>query len=273
MLGKLLKYEFKDTARVIPFFYLITLFFSAITLIARQIGLEWFKITSSILLILVGSTVVIITFVVIVMRFYKNLYSNEGYLMFTLPVKPQLLLVSKTIAAFTWMVISLIFLIGTILVSLYCLGVSSSDLSEMMSELKKYGFEKTIFLIIPLVFLSIMFLLSQIFFAITVANRPAFQNMGVGAAFLVYLATYVVLKIVDSVIAIFAPFSIELNIVGNVSASLSTKNMFGYLIDSIKGIEPSSIQIGLGGFVFEVIMACVLFYITGRMMNKKVSLR
>ncbi len=44
----------------------------------------------------------------IVLRFHKNLYSNEGYLMFTLPVKPQMLLASKTIVAFSWIIISFI---------------------------------------------------------------------------------------------------------------------------------------------------------------------
>jgi hypothetical protein len=121
--------------------------------------------------------------------------------------------------------------------------------------------------------LSVLYMLGQIFFAITVANRPTFHKMGVASAFLVYLATYVALQIVQTVITIFAPISLELNFDGNLSASLSNKNMFGFLIESIKGATPTSFNIGLGGYVFVVIMVCVLFYVTGSMMNKKVSLR
>jgi len=273
MLRKLLKYEIKDTARVIPFFYLITVLFAAMAFISKKIGLGWFTTTSSIILLIIGIAVVIITFAIIVMRFYRNLYSNEGYLMFTLPVKPQLLLVSKTIVAFSWIIISFIVFIGALFISLYSFGVDISEFTNIMSEFKKYGLEKVAFLLIPMMLLSIIYLISQIFFSITVANRPAFNGMGAGAGFLVYLATYMILQIVQAVITIFIPLSLEINLVGKVSASLSSKNMFGYLLESIKGIEPSSVTIGLGGYLFVVIMVCVLFFLTGRMMEKKVSLR
>ncbi|HEY5583953.1 MAG TPA: ABC transporter permease [Ruminiclostridium sp.] len=273
MLRKLLKYEIKDTARVIPFFYLIAMFFAVMALVAKQLNLGWLTGTSSFILILVGIAVVIITFVVVVMRFYKNLYSNEGYLMFTLPVKPQLLLASKTIVAFTWIVISFVVAIVAICVSLYGFGVNGTMLAEIMSEFEKYGLEKVIYFLIPMILLSILYLLAQIFFSITVANRPAFYGMGAASAFLVFLATYVILQIVQSVLTIFVPFSIELNLVGNVSASLSTKNMLGSLLENINGLTPTNITIGLSGYVFVVIMICVLFYLIGRMMNRKVSLR
>jgi hypothetical protein len=273
MLSKLLKYEFKDTARIIPFFYLIIVIFSIMAVTAKQINIQWFIVTSSILLIVMGGSLVIITFVVIVMRFYKNLYSNEGYLMFTLPVKPQQLLASKVIVAFTWIITSFIVFIGALCVSLYSLGVDSSELTIIIDEFKKYGLEKAIFIIIPLILLSILYLLSQIFFSITVANRPALHGMGIGAGFLVFFVSYVILQILHSLATVFVPLSLEINLVGNGSVTLSNKNMFGFLLDSMKGVEPTSMTIGLGGYLFVVIMVCVLFYMTGRMMKNKVSLR
>ena len=38
----------------------------------------------------------------IIQHFYRNLFSNEGYLMFTLPVKPWQLLLSKTLTTLMW---------------------------------------------------------------------------------------------------------------------------------------------------------------------------
>ena len=114
MLRKLLKYEFKDTATVIPFLYLITLLFAAMVFTGKQLRIGWLIGASSGILILVGIAVVILTFVVIAMRFNRNLYSNEGYLMFTLPVKPQILLGSKTIVALSWLIISFIVCSDTI---------------------------------------------------------------------------------------------------------------------------------------------------------------
>ncbi len=90
MLGKLIKYEIKATARTfLPLFAALLIsagiykLISALSAKAPQAP----EIISLILynIILVG--VFVMTFVVMVQRFYKNLLSDEGYLMFTLPVK------------------------------------------------------------------------------------------------------------------------------------------------------------------------------------------
>ncbi|WP_242834975.1 hypothetical protein [Ruminiclostridium cellobioparum] len=49
--------------------------------------------------------------------------------------------------------------------------------------------------------------------------------------------------------------------------------MFGFILETVKGSEPTGIVIGLGGYVFEIVMVCVLFYVTSRMMKNKVSLK
>lgn len=273
MLGKLLKYEIKDTARIIPFFYIITALVAAMVLISKKLGLGWFKTTSSVLLILVGIAVVIVTFVVVVLRFYKNLYSNEGYLMFTLPVKPQQLLISKTIVAFAWLVISMLVFVGALLISLYGFGVEFNLFDNIMSELEKYGMENAIYFIAALLLFQVLLLLGEIYFSITFSNRPSLQGLGAASAFLVFLATYVILQIVYTVCTVFIPLSLQINVVGDFKISLSTQNMFGYLMDSIKGIEPTNFTIGIGGYIFLFLMLFVLYYQTGRMMNKKVSLR
>ncbi len=273
MLGKLLKYEIKDTARIIPFFYIITALVAAMVLISKKLGLGWFKTTSSVLLILVGIAVVIVTFVVVVLRFYKNLYSNEGYLMFTLPVKPQQLLLSKTIVAFTWIVISMLIFVGALLVSLYGFGVEFNFIDNIMSELEKYGMENAIYAIVALMLVEILYFLGMIYFSITFSNRPSLQGLGVASAFLVFLATYVIMQIVYTVFTVFIPLSLEINLVGDLSISLSTRNMLGYLMDSMKGIQPARFNIGIGGYIFILVMVFVFYFQTGRMMDKKVSLR
>lgn len=48
----------------------------------------------------------VLTLIVIIQRFYKGLLCDEGYLMFTLPVKPWQLIASKGTAAFGMSVIS-----------------------------------------------------------------------------------------------------------------------------------------------------------------------
>ncbi len=274
MLGKLFKYEIKDTSRLIPFFYLITAVMAGLSLLSGKLELGWFKATSSVLLLLVGIAVFIVTLVVICMRFYKNLYSNEGYLSFTLPLKPHLHLVSKAIVSFGWMLLSVLISMGAIFVALYGLGVDGKVWTSALDEIERYGMGKYIYAFIPMICLAILYLMSQIYFSITLANSPKFHNIGAaGASILLFFVTNIVLRIVETILTIIIPFSLSVSISGSVDISLTAHNMVGYLIDNFNNPNPSNMVIGLGGYTFDVIMVFVLFYITGRIMNKKVSLR
>ncbi|EGD48562.1 putative ABC transporter, peremase protein [Ruminiclostridium papyrosolvens DSM 2782] len=274
MLGKLFKYEIKDTSRLIPFFYLITAVMAGLSLLSGKLELGWFKATSSVLLLLVGISVFVVTLVVICMRFYKNLYSNEGYLSFTLPLKPHLHLVSKAIVSFGWMLLSVIISMGAIFVALYGLGVDGKMWASALDEIERYGMGKYMYAFIPMICLAILYLMSQIYFSITLANSPKFHNIGAaGASILLFFVTNIVLRIVETILTIIIPFSLFVNISGSVDISLTAHNMVGYLIDNFNNTNPSNMVIGLGGYTFDVIMIFVLFYITGRIMNKKVSLR
>lgn len=273
MLSKLLKYEFRETARVIPFFYLIVLALAVTVFTSKQLEIGWFIGTSSTLLIIFGIATIVITFVLIVIRFYRNLYSNEGYLMFTLPVRPVLLLTSKVIVSYIWIIVSYLIALGSVCISLYGFGVSIGEIDEIISQIQKYGLEKIIYAIIPVFLLSTLYLLSQIFFSITFANRPALHGLGIGAAFLVFLATYVILQIVYSIFTIFVPFSINVGIADKANITLTNKNMFEFIIENVNGNNPENFIIGLGGYVFIAIMICVLLYLTAYMMKRKVSIK
>lgn len=112
MLGKLLKYEMKATARTFLPMYAILLVFSLLGRFSvagmsdfRMQGNEFLNMVF--VLVLVGYmmlmlSTMIITFIVIVQRFYKNLTGEEGYLMHTLPVSTHSLVLSKVIAGSIW---------------------------------------------------------------------------------------------------------------------------------------------------------------------------
>lgn len=272
MLNKLLKYEFKDTARIIPLFYLISLIFAGMVLSAKTLGISWFEITSSVLVLLMGIAVAITTLVVIVLRFYRNLYSNEGYLMFTLPVKPQLLLASKAIVAFCWMIASYLVCFFSIYLFLYGLGLTG-EIAAVWGVLKEYGVEKFIYMVIPLIILATVYFLAQIYFAITLSNTPLFQNMGPASAFLIFIVTNIALQVVEAIFTMFVPLSIEIDVLDKIGLELTTKNMFGFLVKSFNSVETSSFVVGLGGYLFQFLMPCILFYIISRIMKRKVSIK
>ena len=114
MLGKLMKYEFKATARTLIPLYIALLAFAIINKIFIGTGLadklEGFGSIPFILSIFgYGCTmaaVFIVTFFVIIQRFYKNLLGDEGYLMNTLPVTTATNLTSKISIATLWNIVS-----------------------------------------------------------------------------------------------------------------------------------------------------------------------
>lgn len=93
MLGKLLKYELKSTSRIMGVLYLALLVVAAVVgFVAR--GTIWEAtqgnaiavVISGLIYTLLVMALLIITIVMVLQRFYKNLLKEEGYLMHTLPV-------------------------------------------------------------------------------------------------------------------------------------------------------------------------------------------
>lgn len=114
MLVKLMKYELKATARTLIPLYIALLAFAIVNKIFIGTGLsdklQGFGSIPFILSIFgYGCTmaaVFIVTFFVIIQRFYKNLLGDEGYLMNTLPVTTVTNLTSKLSIATFWNIIS-----------------------------------------------------------------------------------------------------------------------------------------------------------------------
>jgi len=111
MLGKLIKHEFKATTRLLLPIYLVLI---ALAMICKLVhSLDIFKgilslIPGTIKIVYIISIFasLLITVVLTVMRFYKNLVSDEGYLMFTLPVKASGLISSKLLVSVCWLLIN-----------------------------------------------------------------------------------------------------------------------------------------------------------------------
>lgn len=120
MLGKLMKYELKSSARTLCPLYLGFLIIALICGIQMRVlakrpsemffmpdvsDVERYILTfSMILLAVLCVAIMVLTVVVIIQRFNKSLIGDEGYLMFTLPVSHTQLLCSKLFAGVIWIV-------------------------------------------------------------------------------------------------------------------------------------------------------------------------
>ncbi len=146
MLGKLLKYELKASARTLLPLYAGTLLIALVCGISMAIqvnnmrqykqsmvygtavtyssfgdpidgGINTFIGFSMILVFAFCVAVTVLTVMSVVQRFNHGIAGNEGYLMFTLPVKHETLLASKLLGALIWSMASIlvIFLVGAII--------------------------------------------------------------------------------------------------------------------------------------------------------------
>ncbi len=141
MLGKLMKYEWKATARLFLPFYGTVLLFALINRLFFQLGGS--KITS-ILALPAGFSMVIyimaiiatfvLTVAVMIQRFYKNLLGDEGYLMFTLPVKPETHILAKLLVSAAWIVISVI----TVILSLIAMLAREGFYAEVLKAVDAF---------------------------------------------------------------------------------------------------------------------------------------
>ena len=133
MLGKLFKHDMRQISKImLPFMILVfgtTILGTAALKFAGEIN-YYFEdnisrnlLGSSLYLIFGFSVVALFAYMVLdiilaVSRYYKNFFSDEGYLTFTLPVKSSTLIFSKLWATFSWSIISAVVAIACILIYL-----------------------------------------------------------------------------------------------------------------------------------------------------------
>lgn len=113
MLRKLLKYEFRATGRTfLPMFVAVVI----ISVVSRVLysdnisqalqGSSWFVDLvygmTAFMYVAVICAMFVMALIVLIQRFQKNLMGDEGYLMFTLPVRPWQLITAKSAAALVW---------------------------------------------------------------------------------------------------------------------------------------------------------------------------
>lgn len=210
MLGKLLKYEIKATGRIFLPMYVAVLFFAGINKLfmitkLSKSHLDFLANITIFIYVMIILATFTLTFVVMIQRFYKNLLGDEGYLMFTLPVKPSAHILSKMITSMMWLIISAVVTI----LSVFILIADQSffqDLGQAMQELSRvfnqaFGssggliIAELIIITIVSIFSSTLMIYASIAIGHTVSN-----NHKVLASFGSYMVITVIMQIITSLI-------------------------------------------------------------------------
>ena len=223
MLGKLIKLEFSATSKIYSILLIIcaafTLFSCGSTLIAGGLADSnpVLAMVTALPAQLLGSVVlsVMTAFPLYhgAWRFYKNLSSDEGYLMHMLPVPTSYLILSKTVVALTWLVLCTVVGFGSYIASqaAYSYVVLHEALAEIsISEIIPViteafglvlGFEPdVIFTIVMLVLITVLgtvFSLISLYLCIAIGQLwTAHRILG---AILAYLAMSFALNLLVTV--------------------------------------------------------------------------
>lgn len=262
MLGKLLKHELKATSRLLLPLYAIMLVLSILNRIFIEIDLfkkaGFFKIINSFTLTTFILTIIVIlisTQILVIYRFYKNLTTNEGYLMFTLPVNTFDLINSKLIALVLWTLFSFIATFIVIIIAF----VSKKDISTLINFIKtnyhlikiNFDIQPAIFIleVLLLIFVSIPF--KAISFYLAIAIGQSFTKNKILSSILSFIAINIILQFLTLIF-----FFIIALISGNSVDSLNT-------LPNI--LLPSTI-------IISIVLGGLQYFLTNYFLSKKLNL-
>ena len=154
MLKKLLKYELKATGRIMLPLYLVLILASVTMACGIRItdSMNGRGTVFAVIMIMLSAVVIMGVFIIatllLLSRFYKNLLSNEGYLMFSIPVTTMQNILSKILSALLWIILAGItgLICGALMVNILEDGTSVQDQIRNFWNifLKTYGERKAL---------------------------------------------------------------------------------------------------------------------------------
>lgn len=141
MLKKLIKHEFKATAKTMGLLFGAVLLLSVLTSISLKLP-EGNKFFDTIKAVLIAVYVVVMFgmmfagILLLIFRFYNNMLKDQGYLTHTLPVKMWQHIVAKMLTYFVWIVAAVV--VAAVSLGIFLMGtgvVNFSQIGEVMSEI------------------------------------------------------------------------------------------------------------------------------------------
>ena len=254
MLGKLMKYELMATGRVFLPMYAALLILSGVSRLLALLPLNTPRTIGIVISVILMVGIMVITFVLMIQRFRSNLLSNEGYLMMTLPVKTDSLILSKMFTSAIWSVASALM----VLISIFIMVSSISDFQDWLAMLRNIGWLipgeplQSVFLAIEIVIFAALSLFSGPLLIYTCIALSMLVNKRRGLfSFGAYVVITGVLQTLAAV-AVAVAAALELGDVTNFSSWSTYTQMHGVVLTMIVA----------GAAV------CAAFYFTTRAMLK-----
>lgn len=272
MLGKLIKHEIKATGRVIPFLYLAIAALGLVSYLGLKLNSNAVGVVACVFMILGSVAVYVATLALIAVRYYKSMFSSEGYLTMTLPVSTGKILFTKSLVSFLWILASMLVMAGSIFVSVLMLADNQNIMNEFWQQIQSIpsGLVLLLGLMITMLLLGSLYFVAMFVFSITLGNTSMFNKQGPGACVLVFIVIYFCASLLEQLFTVIVPLSI---VVGDQGVYFSTDNMIGFLIQNINSTTATSVPVGIGGIIFEIIAAIGMFIGANYLLKRKISLK
>lgn len=261
-----MKYEIKATGRILIPLYIALLAFAAINKVFIGTGLsnklEGFGSIPFILSIFgYGCTmaaVFIVTFFVIIQRFYKNLLGDEGYLMNTLPVNTIMNITSKLSVATFWNIVSGFVAILSIVIMAFNPEAFSAffyEFSQTLSEVyTEIGLEIYAVIIEIIIAIIVQLVKSVIMIYASISIGHLFSKHRILSSF----GAFIVLNLITTAISSFIGIAFSLSDLPS-------------LLDNIESSWPIHLFL-IFAILFNLIFFIAYFIITNYILKNKLNL-
>ena len=261
MLGKLLKYDFKNLYKTLLPIYLITVVITVLTVILNNLSdtsnlfstLNGLMILSYIVILMV---LVIGTFFLSIRDFYLDFATERGYLINTLPVKKSTIIASKFITSVTTMISSLVVMFISILILVIGNGEWANFANSVANFFRDIPGDAVVMLILMTVLMIAAYISGLAVCYLSIALGQLKNTNKLGYSFLAYIILYIIYEMYFTSALVFigtvSPDFVS-SLDNEISAISSVNILFGILIGLV--------------IVFTVIVIPIINYILKNKLN------
>ena len=274
MLGKMLKYEFKATSRILGLVYAAVLALACINtglLLLNDnvmqfgdsaLGTTIYSTISGLMVflyVLMVIAAIVVTIVIIVVRFYR-MYGNEGYLWHTLPLTANQHILAKLIVAFVWNIVSFVVVFLSIWLLLLPLDttIALQDLTEAWDTIALMGLNLRLWLVLFLFLVITGGLSSILMFYAAIAIGPTIVKSRLGGTVLAYLCIYVGYSMLNTVLMVALGPALN-----NLALDL-TFGAIGMNLASVAAAIDQMVLVFCAGYGLMSLALVVVFYVATR---------
>lgn len=273
MFGKLIKHEIRHSGRYNLVIYLVALAITLVMGVSLLTESTALGTLSCFAIYITGFVTVVVTLVSVIKNFYDTLFSRQGYLSLTLPVKGSELLLSKVLVSFLWIIVGFLIMVLTwVSIFLYVRQQTQDDLDVIKILL----FDSGLFDLLPsgaviaevvvvfaaIALTKILTYVAYIYFAVTVANTRSFQNHPKFFGGITFFAVVAVISKINNFLTEKAPITFFVT---------GEKAFFDFA--PMGSVDGAFVSYGVGGTIFTGLVALGLLFATAYIIERKVNIK